>query len=381
MKSISILGSTGSIGTQTLNVCRDLGIVVNAISANSNIELLEEQAKEFNVKLVAVYNEEKADILRKKLSNTDIKVVFGEDGNISVATYEESEIVVTAMSGMIGLVPTIAAINAGKTIALANKETLVCAGHIIIPLAKEKNVKILPVDSEHSAIFQSLNGRDGNKIKKIILTASGGPFFGKSYSELERVTKEDALKHPNWTMGSKITIDSATLMNKGLEMIEAKWLFDVELSDIEVVIHRESIVHSAVEFEDDSVIAQLGAPQMYLPIKYALTYPNRVKSGNHSLSLFNKSLSFFEPDRKVFTALDICLKASQMGGLYPTVMNAANEQAVALFLKDKIKFTDITKFVQLSLDNVTPPSDINSIESVLHTDKLTREYVNSLIGC
>ncbi len=379
MISISILGSTGSIGTQTLNVCRDLDIKVDAISAFSNIDLLEKQAREFDVKLVGVYDKAKAYELRKRLSDTDIKVVPGEEGNIAVATYETSDTVVTAMSGMIGLVPTISAIKAKKRIALANKETLVCAGHIIMDLAKEYGVDILPVDSEHSAIFQCLNGKQDNKIKKIILTASGGPFFGKTIEQLSDIKKEDALKHPNWSMGNKITIDSATLMNKGLEMIEAKWLFDVSLDDIEVVIHRESIVHSAVEFEDDSVIAQLGVPQMYLPIKYALTYPQRVSSGNHNLSLFGKNLSFFEPDRKVFKALDICIKASKMGGLYPTVMNSANEEAVGLFLKDKIKFTEITDFVDKALDEIKPDFDIFSVDSILKTDKITREFINDLI--
>lgn len=379
MKSISILGSTGSIGTQTLEVCRDLNIKVNAISACTNIELLEKQAREFDVKLVGVFDKEKAEQLKSRLTDTNISVISGEAGNIAVATFDESDTVVTAMSGMIGLVPTVEAIKAKKIIALANKETLVCAGHIIMPLAKEYGVDILPVDSEHSAIFQCLNGSQSNKIKKIILTASGGPFFGKSLSELEKMTKSDALKHPNWSMGSKITIDSATLMNKGLEMIEAKWLFNVEIDDIEVVVHRESIVHSAIEFFDDSVIAQLGVPQMYLPIKYALTYPERKPSGNHNLSLFGKKLTFFEPDRKTFKSLDVCTKASKMGGLYPTVMNAANEQAVMLFLKDKIKFTDITAFVEKALDNVKPCGNPEKLESVINTDRITREYINNLI--
>ena len=377
--SISILGSTGSIGTQTLQVCRDLGITVNAISACANIDLLEKQAREFNVKVVGVFDSEKASQLKERLSDTDTVVYSGEEGNVKVATFDDSDTVVTAMSGMIGLVPTVAAIKAKKRIALANKETLVCAGHIIMNLAKEYGVDILPVDSEHSAIFQCLNGRMNNKIKKIILTASGGPFFGKSSDELKNMTKADALKHPNWSMGSKITIDSATLMNKGLEMIEAKWLFNVDIDDIEVVVHRESIVHSAVEFEDDSVIAQLGVPQMYLPIKYALTYPERVSSGNHNLSLFNKKLSFYEPDRSTFKALDVCTKASKLGGLYPTVMNAANEQAVYLFLNDKIKFTDITEFVEKALNNIKPVADAYNIESVLETDRITREYINDLI--
>ena len=380
MNSISILGSTGSIGTQTLQVCRDLGIKVNAISANSNIDLLEEQAREFSVDIVGVYNHDAANVLSQRLSDTQTKVVSGEEGNIHVATHSDSDAVVTAMSGMIGLIPTIAAIKARKRIALANKETLVCAGHIIMKLAKEYEVEILPVDSEHSAIFQCINAADGNKLNRIILTASGGPFFGKTLSELKNVTKQDALKHPNWSMGSKITIDSATLMNKALEMIEAKWLFDVSMDDIEVVIHRESIVHSAVEFEDDSVIAQMGVPQMYLPIKYALTYPNRVSSGGHKLSLFDKSLTFYKPDRNAFKSLDIAIQATKMGGLYPTVMNAANEQAVALFLSDKIKFTDITDFVQKSLEEVKVDLNPDDINSVLAVDKFTRDYLLTLVG-
>lgn len=380
MKSISILGSTGSIGTQTLQVCKDLGIKVNAISANSNIDLLEKQAREFSVDVVGVYSEKAAKQLKIRLSDTKINVISGEAGNIAVATHPDSFAVVTAMSGMIGLIPTISAIKAKKRIALANKETLVCAGHIIMKLAKEYGVDILPVDSEHSAIFQCINASDGNRVNKIILTASGGPFFNKTAEQLKNVTKQDALKHPNWSMGSKITIDSATLMNKALEMIEAKWLFNVSMSDIEVVIHRESIVHSAIEFDDDSVIAQMGVPQMYIPIKYALTYPERVSSGGHKLSLFDKNLSFFQPDRKTFNSLDIAVKATEMGGLYPTVMNAANEQAVALFLDDKISFSDITYYVQKSLDEIKIDYDPDDINSVLAVDKLTREYVLSLVG-
>ncbi len=378
MSSISILGSTGSIGRQTLDVCRDLSIKVNAISANNNIDLLEQQAREFNVSLVSVYNAELASVLKQRLSDTNISVVSGDEGNVKVAEFDDSDTVITAMSGMIGLVPTIAAIKAKKRIGLANKETLVCAGHLIMDLAKEYDSQIIPVDSEHSAIFQCLNGKDNNKIRKIILTASGGPFFGMDLSQLEKVTVNDALKHPNWAMGAKITIDSASLMNKGLEMIEAKWLFDVSIDDIEVVIHRESIVHSAVEFEDNSVIAQLGVPQMYLPIKYAITYPKRVESGNHRLSLFDKNLSFARPDRETFKCLDIAVKSSKMGGLYPAVMNAANEQAVALFLQQKIKFIDIPDIISKCLDNINVPSSCD-LESVLYADKITREYVLSLV--
>lgn len=376
--SISILGSTGSIGTQTLNVCRDLGIKVNAISAANNIDLLEKQAREFNVKLVGVYNEQKAEQLKERLNDTDVIVIAGEKGNVEVAKYHESSVVITAMSGMIGLVPTVEAIKAKKRIGLANKETLVCAGHIIMPLAKEYGAEIIPVDSEHSAIFQCLNGADGNKIKKIILTASGGPFYKFKKEQLEKVTVKDALKHPNWAMGAKITIDSASLMNKGLEMIEAKWLFDVSIDDIEVVVHRESIVHSAVEFYDGSVIAQLGVPQMYLPIKYALTYPSRVESGEHNLSLFGKTLNFDAPDTETFKCLELAVKASKLGGIYPTVMNAANEQAVALFLNEKIKFTDIPEIIEDCIDNLNFDNS-NDIESIIYADSQTRKYIlNSL---
>ena len=378
MTSISILGSTGSIGRQTLDVCRDLGIKVNAISANNNIDLLEKQAREFNVSLVSVYNSQLSDVLKERLSDTTIKVVSGDEGNVLVAEYDESETVITAMSGMIGLVPTIAAIKAKKRIGLANKETLVCAGHIIMDLAKKYQVEIIPVDSEHSAIFQCLNGREGNEIRKIILTASGGPFYGKKKSELETVTVNDALKHPNWSMGAKITVDSASLMNKGLEMIEAKWLFDVSIDDIEVVIHRESIVHSAVEFTDNSVIAQLGVPQMYLPIKYAITYPKRVESGNHELSLFGKTLSFDTPDRDTFECLNLAVKSSKMGGLYPAIMNAANEQAVAMFLNGEIKFTSIPEIISNCLEGINVSNDC-SLESVLYADKITREFVVDLV--
>ncbi len=372
--SISILGSTGSIGTQTLNVCRDLGIKVNAISAANNIDLLEKQAREFSVKLVGVYNEQKAEQLKTRLADTDITVIGGEKGNIEVAKYPESSVIITAMSGMIGLVPTVEAIKAKKRIGLANKETLVCAGHIIMPLAKEYGSEIIPVDSEHSAIFQCLNGADGNKIKKIILTASGGPFYKMKKEQLENVTVKDALKHPNWSMGAKITIDSASLMNKGLEMIEAKWLFDVDIDDVEVVVHRESIVHSAVEFYDGSVIAQLGVPQMYLPIKYALTYPNRVESGEHNLSLFGKTLNFDAPDTETFKCLKLAVKASKLGGIYPTIMNAANEQAVALFLDEQIKFTDIPEIIDNCINSLSFDNS-NDIESIIYADKQTRNYI------
>ena len=372
--SISILGSTGSIGTQTLTVCRDLGIGVNAICAANNIDLLEQQAREFNVKLVSVYNEARASELKERLKDTNIRVLSGEEGNVEVAKFKDSSTVITAMSGMIGLVPTVEAIKAKKRIGLANKETLVCAGHIIMPLAKEYGDEIIPVDSEHSAIFQCLNGAEGNKIKKIILTASGGPFYKMTTEQLEQVTVKDALKHPNWAMGAKITVDSASLMNKGLEVIEAKWLFDVDIDDIEVVVHRESIVHSAVEFMDGSVIAQLGVPQMYLPIKYAITYPERVESGDHNLSLFGKTLNFDAPDVDTFKCLALAVKASKLGGIYPTIMNAANEQAVAMFLNQQIKFTDIPEIIKDCIHNLSFDK-CDDIESIIYADSQTRKYI------
>ncbi|MBR4086815.1 MAG: 1-deoxy-D-xylulose-5-phosphate reductoisomerase [Clostridia bacterium] len=374
MKIISILGSTGSIGTQTLQVCKDLGIRVAGVSAGSNIDLLEKQIREFNIGVASVYDPKAADLLRERLSGFPCEIYSGEEGNCIVASLPEVSVVVTAMMGMIGLKPTLAAIEAGKDIALANKETLVCAGQIVIPAAKKKGVRILPVDSEHSAIFQCLQSAGENRIKKILLTASGGPFYGMTAKELEAVTLADALKHPNWSMGSKITIDSATLMNKGLEWMEAKWLFDLNDEQIQVVVHRESIVHSAIEFEDDSVIAQMGVPSMYLPIKYALTYPKRLSSGSNSLSLFGKTLSFAEPDEETFRCLKLAKQASKNGGLYPTVLNGSNEQAVDLFLKNKISFNDIASLVEKALSNV-PSGNAEELDCVLSADKLARTCV------
>ncbi len=376
MKMISVLGSTGSIGTQTLQVCRDLGIGVAALSAGSNIDLLEQQIREFRVPLASVYDPARAEILKARLADFPCEVLAGEEGNLAVATAADASVAVTAMMGMIGLKPTLAAIDAGKDIALANKETLVCAGQIVMPRAAEKGVRILPVDSEHSAIFQCLQGAGENAPRKILLTASGGPFFGKSRSELERVTVQDALNHPNWSMGSKITIDSATLMNKGLEWMEAKWLFNVSDDQIEVVVHRESIIHSAVEFADHSVIAQMGVPSMYLPIKYALTYPARVESGDHSLSLIGKTLHFHEADDETFSCLRLAKEASRRGGLYPTVLNGANEQAVALFLEGKIRFLQIAELVEEALGH-TPGGDATILENVLEADRLARQCVRT----
>lgn len=376
---ISILGSTGSIGTQTLDIVSqnpdDLTVV--AMSCGSNIDLFEKQIRKYQPKLVSIGTKELALDLRARLKDMDIQIFYGMDGLIEVACHKDADTVVTAIVGMIGLQPTIAAINAGKDIALANKETLVTAGHIIMPLAREKGVSILPVDSEHSAIFQSLNGERHNKISKILLTASGGPFRGKTLEELENVKLEDALKHPNWSMGAKITIDSATMINKGLEVMEAKWLFDVSLNQVEVVVHPQSILHSAVEFEDGAVIGQMGTPDMRLPILYALFYPNRRTLYADSLDLFKvATLTFERPDMETFYGLQLAYDAMSVGGNMPTVFNAANEKAVSLFLHNKIKFLDIPAIVSeamVGVDLIANPS----IEDVLDTEKITYEFIES----
>ena len=377
MKNVAIIGSTGSIGTQTLEIVRvqeDLNIV--ALAAGSNIELLEKQAREFSPEVVGIWSEENAARLRECLADTDIRVVAGMDGLIEIAELSSSDILVTAIVGMIGIRPTIAAINAGKDIALANKETLVTAGHIIMPLAAEKNVAILPVDSEHSAIFQSMQGMPNKKaIKKIILTASGGPFFGKTLDELENVTAKDALKHPNWDMGAKITIDSATMMNKGLEFIEAKWLFDMPNEDIEIVVHRESVVHSAIVYQDNSMIAQLGVPDMRIPIQYALTYPEREPSPVKELSLTDYGkLTFFEPDYDTFKCINVCKEAIELGGIHPAAANGANEESVRLFLNGKIKFTDIAYLNNEAMKNA-PEKENFTLDDVLEADRAARDYV------
>ena len=381
MKKISILGSTGSIGTQTLEIVRDNNdLQVEALVAKSNIELLEEQVREFKPKLVCVYDDEKAKVLKDNIKDLNIEVVSGMDGMIECATIESAEIVVTAVVGMIGILPTIEAIKSGKDIALANKETLVTAGHIIIPLAKENNVKIYPVDSEHSAIFQSLNGEDKKEIKKIILTASGGPFRGKKIEHLQDIGPEDALKHPNWSMGRKITIDSATMVNKGLEVIEAKWLFDVDFDKIQVVVHPQSIIHSMVEYVDGAVMAQLGMPDMKLPIQYALFYPNRRVMNNNKLDFYKLgSISFEEPDMETFRGLKLAYEVGRTGGSLPTVYNAANEKAVELFLNNKIKFLDIYKIIEKCVDK---HSVINnpSIEEILEVERKTYDYIKQLLS-
>lgn len=375
MKKLVILGSTGSIGTQTIDILDCIEAEVCAITVNTNIEMAEKQARQLHPQLVGVYDEEKAAELRIKLADTDIRVVSGMDGLIAAATLPQADIVVTAVVGMVGLLPTLAAIDAGKDIALANKETLVCAGQIVMRRAREKGVAILPVDSEHSAIFQCLQGRADNAIRRILLTASGGPFFGKTREEMRKMKKEQALKHPNWSMGAKITIDSATMMNKGLELIEAMWLYDVEPEAIDIVVHRESIVHSAVEYDDGSVIAQLGNPDMRLPIQYALTYPKRVPCKVPALDLPTLSrLTFFAPDTDAFPALNLARRAAKARGNLGAVLNGANEAAVDLFLKDKIAFTEIAELVGKAVEGVNYISEI-TVNDVLESDRAARRMV------
>lgn len=378
MRKIAVLGSTGSIGTQTLDVVREQGdIQVTALSAGGNIELLEQQIREFKPSLVAVWSEEKAAELRIKVADCQVEVVSGMDGLLAVATQEGPEILVTAIVGMLGIRPTIAAMEAGKHIALANKETLVTAGHIIMPLAEKMGVSILPVDSEHSAIFQCLNGEKNNKIDKILLTASGGPFRGKQREELLNIQVEDALKHPNWAMGRKITIDSATLVNKGLEVMEAKWLFGTELDRIQVVVHPQSVIHSMVQFADGGVMAQLGTPDMRLPIQYALYYPERRPLSGRRLDFYQmKNLTFEEPDLETFTGLKLAFEAMRQGGNIPTAFNAANERAVALFLERKIRFLDIPEIIGASMENCKFISD-PSVDQILETEKAAYEFIES----
>lgn len=378
MKKIAVLGSTGSIGTQTLDVAREQGdLEIVALSCGGNIRLMEEQMREFRPKLVSVWDEEDAKALRENTKDLDIKIMAGMDGLLEVATIPESEILVTAIVGMLGIRPTIAAIEAGKNIALANKETLVTAGHIIMPLARKHNVAILPVDSEHSAIFQSLNGEKGNHISKILLTASGGPFRGKKREELLNIQVEDALKHPNWAMGRKITIDSSTLVNKGLEVMEAKWLFDVDLDRIQVVVHPQSVIHSAVEFDDGAVIAQLGTPDMRLPIQYALYYPERRPLSGKRLDLFSlASLTFEEPDTETFKGLKLAYEAMTRGGNIPVAYNAANEKAVSLFLNRQIRYLEITDIIEETMKQtgfIANPT----LEQILETEQEAYEFISS----
>ncbi len=378
MKQIAILGSTGSIGTQTLAIVREQGdISVQALAAGKNIDLLERQIREFRPKLAAVWGEEDARQLRIRVGDLPVKIVSGMDGLIETAVLPESELLVTAIVGMIGLRPTVAAIRAKKKIALANKETLVTAGHLIMPLAKEYGVAILPVDSEHSAIFQSLNGEAGNRIHKILLTASGGPFRGKTRAELAGMQVEDALKHPNWSMGRKITVDSATMVNKGLEVMEAKWLFGTDLDQIQVIVQPQSVIHSMVEYEDGSILAQLGTPDMRLPIQYALYYPKRRPLSGRRLDFFELvSISFEKPDTETFDGLRLAYEAARRGGNMPTVFNAANERAVAKFLEKKINFLDITQIIHecmLHCAYIGQPT----LDEVLETEHTVYEWIES----
>lgn len=375
MKKIAILGSTGSIGTQTVDILPSIDAEVVALTTNRRINLLEEQARALHPKMVCAMDENAAKELKIKLADTDIEVLTGMDGLIACAAESGADIVVTAVVGMVGLLPTMAAIKAGKDIALANKETLVCAGGLVMSAAKQYGVRILPVDSEHSAIFQCVQAANGNPIDKILLTASGGPFFGKKIEEMRGMTREQALAHPNWSMGAKITIDSATMMNKGLELIEAMWLYDLPPEDIEIVVHRESIVHSAVEFADGAVIAQLGLPDMRLPIQLALTWPQRVPCKVPRMSLAEVAkLTFYAPDYEAFPALNLAKYAASLKGDRGAVLNGANEAAVGLFLNDKIGFTDIAERVAYALDTIPYKKDI-TLDDVLAADKAAREIV------
>nr|WP_207750697.1 1-deoxy-D-xylulose-5-phosphate reductoisomerase [Anaeromonas gelatinilytica] len=381
MKNIGILGSTGSIGTQTLDVIRNNNDLFNviALSGNNNIELLERQALEFKPEIVAVFNEHKADILRDKLFPFDIKVYSGLNGLIELAKHEKIEVLITSVVGMIGLKPTLAAIESGKDIALANKETLVTAGKIVMNKAKEKNIKIIPVDSEHSAIFQSITTKEKKEINKLILTASGGPFRNKEKKDLIDVTYREALKHPNWNMGRKISIDSSTLMNKGLEVIEARWLFDVEIKDIDVVVHPQSIIHSMVEYIDGSIIAQLGISDMRIPIQYALTYPKRIFNNIRKLDIIEVgNLTFEKPDIETFPCLNLAFKACEEEGTMPSVLNASNEVLVNYFLNDKIKFYDIPNIIEkilLKHKKISNPT----IDEILYSDSWARNKAKELL--
>ena len=376
MKGIALLGSTGSIGTQSLDVCRMHGYRMVCLTANRRVDLMETQIREFCPDLVSMMDPVAADDLRTRVADTGTKVLSGMDGLIECATYSGADTVLNAVVGMVGLQPTLAAIQVKKTLALANKETLVAGGHLVTNTAKAYGVDILPVDSEHSAIFQCLQGSpEKGAVKKLILTASGGPFFGKTLAELENVTAADALKHPNWDMGAKITIDSATMMNKGLEFIEAKWLFDMPIDAIDIVVHRESVVHSAIAYQDNSVIAQLGVPDMRIPIQYALTYPQRLPSPVQELSLVDYGkLTFYAPDYDTFRCINVCKDAIAAGGLRPAAANGANEESVRLFLNGKIKFTDIAVLNRAAMEACPQVADY-TLDDVLQADRAARDYV------
>ncbi len=376
INNISILGSTGSIGTQALDVVDKLGLNVSALTAASNIDLLEQQIRKYKPDLAVVFNEDKAKILKDNIKDTNTKVLAGMEGLIEAATISSTDLVLNSVVGMVGLKPTLAAADAKKDIALANKETLVAGGKLVTDAVQKNGVKLLPVDSEHSAIFQCLQGMPEKKaLKRLILTASGGPFFGKTLDDLKNVSVEQALNHPNWSMGAKITIDSATMMNKGLEIIEARWLFDMPADKIDVVVHRESIVHSLIEYADNSVIAQLGMPDMRIPIQYAITYPKRYESPVNELSLSQiGKLTFFEPDYQTFECLRACKKALDMGGVATAVANGANEEANRLFREGKISFLEIGNLVMGAVDNIEN-FEPNTVDDVLRADSLARQFV------
>lgn len=381
MKRIAILGSTGSIGTQTLEIVRNNAeeLEVEALAANSNVALMEKQIREFHPRTAVMWSREAAEELRLRVADCQVQVLQGMEGLLEIAVMPQIQVLVTAIVGMIGIRPTIAAIETGKDIALANKETLVCAGHIIMPLARERGVSILPVDSEHSAIFQSLNGEPKGRIGRILLTASGGPFRGRTKAQLEQVKPEDALKHPNWNMGRKITIDSSTLVNKGLEVMEAKWLFDVEPSQIQVVVHPQSIIHSMVEYIDGAVIAQLGVPDMKLPIQYALFYPDRREMRGNRVDFFSLgSVTFEEPDMETFQGLRLAYRALERGGSLPTVYNAANERAVALFLERRIGYLQIPELIQRCMEHHTVVED-PSVEQILEAEQSVYDYIGEMV--
>lgn len=379
-KSLSILGSTGSIGTQALEVCKAHNFRVCGLAAFQNVELLEQQARQWKPDLVCIFQEKKYRELKQRLSDCNIEIVTGMEGLCEAATMEQADTVFNSVVGMVGLKPTLAAIAAKKEIALANKETLVTGGQLVMSAAAQNKVPIYPVDSEHSAIFQCLQGNDSKQLNRILLTASGGPFYGKTRKELEKVTIAQALSHPNWSMGAKITIDSATLMNKGLEFIEAMWLFHLKPEQIEVIVHRESVVHSAVEYCDRSVIAQMGVPDMKIPIQYALTYPERYPCEVKPLNLFDYGrLSFAKPDLDTFVCLKACIQAASKGGLYPAMVNGANEQAVELFLQGKLSFLEIGRLVEASISDLAHSTFVNrnnfTVDDIINTDSLAREFV------
>lgn len=380
MKKIAILGSTGSIGTQALRVAENLGFNVTALTAHKNINLLEQQVRKFSPAVAVVTDAQSYKDAQIRLKDTSVKLMYGMDSVCEVASSNSNDVVLNSLVGMRGLKPTMYAIEAGVDVALANKETLVTGGKLVMDAVKKHNIQLLPVDSEHSAIFQCMQGRANNNINKIILTASGGPFFNKSYDELEKVTVKEALNHPNWSMGAKITVDSATLMNKGLELIEAVWLFDKAPNDIEIVVHRESIIHSLIEYDDFSVMAQLGVPDMKIPIQYALTYPKRTTCEVGRLSLSKvKNLSFYEPDEDTFKCLSACKSAISKGGLYPTYVNGANEKAVELFLDGKIGFNDIGRIVFAAVEEIKDNRAEYTIEDIYTADAVAREFAENYL--